>query len=156
MRKNSLWSCSKNTDYQAPSNVLAQQASGRASQWFWCTAMCGSSWTGWRVKSQCWRLEVWSWYYHPTPWESVCSLVSWEWEILDFIHPLRQCMRADCVMGVNTHGENALQIKVYFYSSPQAWPREHLKCVSIQCLISIKFLSKRVKMPWPFLIRGRG
>ena len=38
-------------------------------------------------------------------------------------------MRAESIMGVNTHDENALQIKVYFYSSPQVWPGGYLKCV---------------------------
>lgn len=51
-------------------------------------------------------------------------------------------MKADYVMAINTHSDNALQVRAYFYSSsPQALPREYLKCVSIQYLISIKFLS---------------
>lgn len=42
-------------------------------------------------------------------------------------------MRADYVMGINTHGGNTLQIRAYFCSSaPQALPTEHLKSGSIQ------------------------
>lgn len=54
---------------------------------------------------------------------------------------------ADYVMGINTHGGNALQVRAYFCSSAQqALPREQLKHVSIQYLISIKFLCRQVKM----------
>lgn len=56
-------------------------------------------------------------------------------------------MRADNVMGINTRGGNALQVRAYFCSfAQQALPREDLKPMSIQYLISIKFLCKQVKM----------
>lgn len=66
------------------------------------------------VRSWCGRLKVWP-GVTANPWGLVCSL-SWEWIILAFTHPLRQCMRAAYVMSVSTHGENALQIRAYFHS----------------------------------------
>lgn len=50
-------------------------------------------------------------------------------------------MRADYVMGINTRGERATQIRADLYSSTlQALPIKHLKCLPIQYLITFKFL----------------